>query len=382
MAKTSKSNGKSVLNGGADDNTLVGVDHDILNGNNGNDEIIAGAGNQKIHGNAGDDVIFGGGGNDDIKGGEGFDTAVYTGGPLDYVWSEGKGNSWTVEGPDGVDSLKSIEALRFDDYTLYLDGRNNDPYAQADAATTDEDTSVTIDVLANDTDFDGDTVSVVAASSATEGVEVSINPDGTLNYNPGEAFQHLNDGETAIDVVTYEVSDGNGGTDTQTVDVTVTGISDQTGPVGNVIDFDSGTFVPGQYPWRPDDYIEDGFLFQQEFMGYRIGNYDADPDNEFSGFFARVNAEDGGSYSLFGLSVIAGTNGYGYAGIQGRNGDGEYVSVYYNVNPTQGEYLTGYVDGVNVTADGEDIYDYTYGMQGMYLYGNVDDVILAHDAVV
>ncbi len=65
---------------------------------------------------------------------------------------------------------------------------NDNPVANDDTAiTTDEDTAVNnIDVLGNDTDVDGDTLSVSSAS-ATNGT-VTINGDGTLNYVPNADF--------------------------------------------------------------------------------------------------------------------------------------------------------------------------------------------------
>ncbi|MGH1459803.1 MAG: Ig-like domain-containing protein, partial [Paracoccaceae bacterium] len=42
---------------------------------------------------------------------------------------------------------------------------NDPPVAEDDAATTDEDTPVTIDVLGNDTDVDGDPLTVTEATS-------------------------------------------------------------------------------------------------------------------------------------------------------------------------------------------------------------------------
>ncbi|MCI2398320.1 Ig-like domain-containing protein [Aliiroseovarius sp. N1Y82] len=94
---------------------------------------------------------------------------------------------------------------------------NNGPDANDDSATTDEDTAVTIDVLGNDTDPDFDDLTVTEAT-APNGT-VTINPDGTLTYEPDPDFN----GE---DTITYTVDDGNGGTDTATVTVTVTPVND------------------------------------------------------------------------------------------------------------------------------------------------------------
>ncbi|WP_340160155.1 Ig-like domain-containing protein, partial [uncultured Hoeflea sp.] len=92
--------------------------------------------------------------------------------------------------------------------------------------TADAATSIGAAVLlANDTDADGDTLTVssVSATSAS-GASVTLNA-GSISYDPtvSPTLQALNEGETATDTFTYTVSDGNGGTDTATVTLTVTG---------------------------------------------------------------------------------------------------------------------------------------------------------------
>ncbi|MCG6902819.1 MAG: cadherin-like domain-containing protein, partial [Rhodobacter sp.] len=94
---------------------------------------------------------------------------------------------------------------------------NDAPTAVDDVATTDEDTSVVIDVLANDSDLEGDDLSVIGASAANG--SVVINEDGTLTYTPNEDY-------TGNDTITYTISDGNGGEATASVDVTVNPVND------------------------------------------------------------------------------------------------------------------------------------------------------------
>lgn len=90
---------------------------------------------------------------------------------------------------------------------------NDAPMAMDDAATTDEGVALTIDVLANDHDIDGDTLSVAAATNGANGI-VTSNPDNTVTYTPNPGF-------AGPDAFTYTVSDGQGGTATATVSVTV-----------------------------------------------------------------------------------------------------------------------------------------------------------------
>jgi large repetitive protein len=94
---------------------------------------------------------------------------------------------------------------------------NDTPVAVNDTTSTNEDTPVTFAVLANDTDPDGDPLTVTAASAANG--TVVINPDGTITYTPNANFN-------GTDVVTYTISDGRGGTSTATLTITVDAVND------------------------------------------------------------------------------------------------------------------------------------------------------------
>ncbi|EGQ8043012.1 tandem-95 repeat protein, partial [Vibrio alginolyticus] len=94
---------------------------------------------------------------------------------------------------------------------------NDAPVATNDTAITDEDTPVTIDVLPNDTDVDGDTLSIQSASVPSDQGTVEI-VDGKLVFTPAENFH----GDAEI---TYTVSDG-ALTDQAKVAVTVNPVND------------------------------------------------------------------------------------------------------------------------------------------------------------
>ena len=106
--------------------------------------------------------------------------------------------------------------------TVTVNAVNDGPVASDDSATTNEDTSVIIDVLSNDSDIDGDSLTVTSASAANG--SVSINVDGTLDYIPNANFN-------GTDTISYEIADGNGGTSTASVTVTVNAVND--GPVAS-----------------------------------------------------------------------------------------------------------------------------------------------------
>jgi hypothetical protein len=102
-------------------------------------------------------------------------------------------------------------------FTIWADSDNTPPEAADDTATTDEDTAVTIDVLANDSDADGDTLTVSQVSQPTNGSVVNNSTDVT--YTPDADY-------CGSDSFGYTVSDGRGGSDTATVDVSVTCVDD------------------------------------------------------------------------------------------------------------------------------------------------------------
>jgi len=99
------------------------------------------------------------------------------------------------------------------------------PVADGDSATTDEDSSVAIDVLAGDSDSDGGTLSVDGIDTGATAGQVTNNGTG-VTYDPNGQFEYLDQGESATDTFSYTLADGQGGTDTAAVTVTVTGIDD------------------------------------------------------------------------------------------------------------------------------------------------------------
>jgi large repetitive protein len=117
--------------------------------------------------------------------------------------------TYTISDGNGGTSIAAVN--------ITVDAVNDVPVANPSTATTTEDTPVTVPVLANDTDADGDPLTVTAAT-APNGT-VTINPDGTLTYTPNANFN-------GTDTITYTVSDGQGGFSTSTVTVTVSADND------------------------------------------------------------------------------------------------------------------------------------------------------------
>ena len=123
------------------------------------------------------------------------------------------GASSAVVAASSVAAGASFTAL-----TVTVTAVNDGPVAANDAATTAEDTAVGIAVLANDTDLDGDNLSVTAIGAALHGSAVA-NADGTIAYTPAANY-------AGADTFSYTIGDGQGGSATGTVSVTVTAVND------------------------------------------------------------------------------------------------------------------------------------------------------------
>jgi lysophospholipase L1-like esterase len=101
---------------------------------------------------------------------------------------------------------------------------NTNPVAKNDSYSTDEDTLLTIaleqGVLANDSDLDGDSLTVLSFDdTSSAGGTVSVNFDGSFNYTPPANF-------TGSDSFNYTVSDGQGGSATATATIVVFSVID------------------------------------------------------------------------------------------------------------------------------------------------------------
>ncbi|WP_180803474.1 tandem-95 repeat protein [Vibrio parahaemolyticus] len=114
-----------------------------------------------------------------------------------------------------------------DSDSLIVNRVNDAPVAKDDIATTQEDTAVTIDVLPNDTDVDGDKLSIESVSVPKEQGTVEV-VDGKLVFTPAESFN----GDAEI---TYTVTDG-ALTDQATVKVTVNAVNDTPVVESNIAD--------------------------------------------------------------------------------------------------------------------------------------------------
>ncbi|HEY1600283.1 MAG TPA: cellulose binding domain-containing protein [Pirellulales bacterium] len=92
-------------------------------------------------------------------------------------------------------------------------GTNHPPTPVADSVLVNVNQATPISVLANDTDPDGDPLSLTAVTQAAHGTTL-INSNGTVTYTPATGY-------TGSDAFSYTVSDGRGGTASANVAITV-----------------------------------------------------------------------------------------------------------------------------------------------------------------
>ncbi len=192
-------------------------------------------------------------------------------------------DSFTYDVTDG--SLEDSATV-----TITVDPINDDPVAVDDHETTDEDTPFTTgDVLDNDSDVDGDTLTVSSFdATSVEGGTVSHNGDGTFDYSPPADFE-------GSDQFGYSVSDGNGGSASANVHISVGGVNDD--PVANddgyATDEDTVLVVPAGDLQSNDTDTEDGTPSGDVTLGTDVsdgtlvlnldGSFTYTPDADFNG---------------------------------------------------------------------------------------------------
>ncbi|MBK8458531.1 MAG: tandem-95 repeat protein [Phyllobacteriaceae bacterium] len=170
--------------------------------------------------------------------------------------------NYTVTDEHGATSTSTL--------TITLTGTNDAPVAVADAFGVSEGAfSSTVNLLTAgvaDSDVDGDALQIVAISDMRDtgtgsvatsavspasagvittdyGAEITLQSNGQLFYNLTSAtalFNQLAAGETAVDTFTYTIGDGQGGADTATVSVTITGVNDAIAAVNDTISLVEG----------------------------------------------------------------------------------------------------------------------------------------------
>ncbi len=143
-------------------------------------------------------------------------SGVWTFTPTDPNWFGSDSFTVTVTDDQGGTTTQVV--------SVTLANVNDAPVANDDSFTTPEDTPISTTlatgVLANDTDVDGDTLTVntIPLVDVANGTLV-LNADGSFTYTP-------NTGWSGTDTFTYQITDGNGGSAQATATLTVVSVND------------------------------------------------------------------------------------------------------------------------------------------------------------
>ncbi len=172
---------------------------------------------------------------------------------------------------------------------------NNPPVANDDAANTNNATPITVDVLNNDSDLDGDPLTVSIVSAPAHG-EASVT-NNRIAYTPDSDF-------TGSDSITYQIDDGNGGSDTAVVTINVN--------------------LANGAPVANDDLVS---TFGNEPVSFNVLLNDSDPDgDELSTTVVSEPTHgtlerDGDTFTYTPENGFAGTDSFEYKIEDGKGGE-------------------------------------------------------------
>ncbi len=165
---------------------------------------------------------------------------------------------------------------------------NTAPIANADSFTVQQDSGVTrFAVLDNDSDADGDTLTITEITNISNGGTATVN--GTrIDYQPASGF-------SGVESFTYAVSDGKGGTATAKVSVTVNAVATSTNSAPTA---------------KADTYSVDQ---DSTATDLNVLANDSDPDGDTLTITA-VSEPNNGGYATIKGTAINYEPAYGYAG--------------------------------------------------------------------
>ena len=212
-------------------------------------------------------------------------------------------DSFTYTISDGIGGTDTATLI------ITVNGTNDGPTAVDDANSVTEDTApnpVSGDLLSNDSDPDtSDSLTVTEVDGVTDPATdiagsygtLDWNADGTYSYvlnNSNPTVQSLAAGETLTDSFTYTISDGNGGTDTATLIITINGTND--GPTA-VDDANSVTEDTAPNPVSGDLLANDVDPDTSDSLTVTEVDGVTDPATNINGSYGTLDWNTDGTYS-------------------------------------------------------------------------------------
>lgn len=137
------------------------------------DTLVGGGGNDKLVGANGDDLLSGGAGDDTLSGGEGTDIAVFDGARNEYTIQTLSDGTIEVTKGTEVDTLSSVDVLRFNDGNIVADQ--------------------TVELTAGGIDLEFYLLNNPDVSSASEDAEAHFNSIGFAENRDPNAFFDTDD---------------------------------------------------------------------------------------------------------------------------------------------------------------------------------------------
>ncbi|HRX25000.1 MAG TPA: Ig-like domain-containing protein, partial [Chitinophagales bacterium] len=205
-------------------------------------------------------------------------------GTTTFDYNATDGTNWAVEDAQVIITINSS---------------NDAPVAVNDEVTTPEDTPVAGTVLTNDSDPEGDQLTVtqfvIGSTTYLAGVTATIPGVGTLVINSNGSFQFVPvlNYNGSVPAATYTITDGNGGFDTADLLITVTAVNDPPVLVDDAYTLCSSTTSSGNILTNGDadpdgtaltvntvpvtDALHGTFTIESD------GDYTYDPDNGYNG---------------------------------------------------------------------------------------------------